>query len=145
MSESRDVEALAGELYASLGLFLRRIRQVAVGVGLSLPERSVLSRLDRKGPATAAALARAEQISPQAMGTTLSGLESRGLVERRPDPSDGRRIILSVSRSGIKLLQEKRDARAQYLADALGQGFSPAELDILKKAAPLVQRLGESL
>ena len=78
----------------------RRLRQAPTPGELTLPERSALSRLDRGGPATSAELARAEQITPQAMATTLSGLEQRGLVRRQNDPHDGRRIIMSLTESG---------------------------------------------
>ena len=145
MSKGLDADEVAGALYASIGLFMRRFKQVPAGDGLSLPERSALSRLDRGGPATAADLARAEQISPQAMGTTLGALQGRGLVERRPDPADGRRAIVSVSESGLEVLRNKRDARAKQLAKALTAGFTPAELEALMRAAPLIGRLGESL
>ena len=91
----RDVviDELATELRTSLGLLLRRLRQAPAAGELTLPETAALARLDRGGPATSADLARAEQISPQSMGATLGELETRGLVKRQPDPSDGRRIL----------------------------------------------------
>ncbi len=62
-----------------------------------MPERSALARLDRGGPATSSAMAREAQITAQAMGATLNALRNRGLVERRPDPEDGRRVVLTVT------------------------------------------------
>jgi DNA-binding MarR family transcriptional regulator len=144
MVRNPSVENLAETLYGGISLLARRLRQQAP-TGLSLPERSVLSRLDRAGPATAAELARAERITPQAMGTTLAGLEKRRLVQRRHDPADGRRIILSVSEAGLELLRHKRDVRARQLAKALSDGFTPAELEALVAAVPLIERLGELL
>lgn len=94
---------------------------------------------------SAADLARVEQISPQAVGTTLAALEQRGLVERRPDPGDGRRVVLSVSESGVEVLRHQRDERSQHLAKVLAQGFTEAELEALMVAAPLIERLGEHL
>lgn len=145
MAHGPDVDDLAAALYDGISLFVRSLRQVHAPGGLSLPERSVLSRLDRSGPATAAELARAEQITPQAIGTTLGVLETRGFVERRRDPRDGRRIIMSLTGAGLETLRHKRDARARQLAKILAEQFSPAELETLKAAAPLIERLGESL
>ena len=143
--EEPDLQNVAAELRASISLLLRRMRQVQVVGELTLPERSALARLDRGGPSTSAALARLEQISPQSMGATLGGLEARGLVERRPDPQDGRRAVLSVSEAGRQVLRDKRDALTQLLAQALSDGFTPAELTRLKAAAPLLERLAQSL
>lgn len=140
-----DVDEVARALYASVGLFLRRFRQVPTGDGLSLPERSALARLDRGGPTTAADLARAEQISPQAMGATLGALATRGLVRRDPDLADGRRAIVSVTEAGVELLRHKRDVRAQQLAKLLAGAFTPEEVAVLREAAPLIERLGERL
>ncbi|AJC53457.1 MULTISPECIES: MarR family transcriptional regulator [Streptomyces] len=145
MTRSADVDDVAGALYDSLGLLARRLRQMQAPGDLSLPERAALARLDRGGPATAAELARAEQITSQAMGTTLGLLEERGLVERRRDPHDGRRIILSLTEAGVEMLRHKRDARGRQLAKALGEHFTDAELATLKAAAPLIERLGDSL
>ena len=80
MDEDPDVTEIAGALRVSIGLLLRRLRQVHVEGELTLPESSALTRLDRGGPATSSALAKLEQISPQSMGTTLAALEARGLV-----------------------------------------------------------------
>jgi DNA-binding MarR family transcriptional regulator len=77
---------VAAALRVSIGLLLRRLRQVQVEGELTLPESSALARLDRGGPTTPARWPRLEQISPQSMGATLAALEARGLVERRPDP-----------------------------------------------------------
>ena len=143
--EEPYLQNVAAELRASISLLLRRMRQVQVVGELTLPERSALARLDRGGPSTSAALARLEQISPQSMGATLGGLEARGLVERRPDPQDGRRAVLSVSEAGRQVLRDKRDALTQLLAQALSDGFTPAELTRLKAAAPLLERLAQSL
>jgi DNA-binding MarR family transcriptional regulator len=90
-------------------------------------------------------LAKAEQISVQSMGTTLRALEARGLVERHSHPSDGRRSVLSITKSGTRMLGDKHTARAEQLARALSTGFSPAELRQLMVAAPLIERLAQSL
>jgi DNA-binding MarR family transcriptional regulator len=144
MDGAPDVSEVAGALQASIGLLRWRLRQMR-DEGLSLPERSALVRLDRGGPATPSALARLEQISPQGMGATLAGLEARGLVERRSDPDDGRRVVMSLTEAAGRALQDKRDATTERLAKALWADFTPEELDQLRAAAPLIQRLAESI
>ena len=145
MVDDPDMSVVASELQASLGLLVRRLRQPTRGE-LTLPEVSALSRLERAGSATTSDLARAEQITPQAMGMTLAGLEERGLVERCRDSADGRRVVMSATQDGKQALRDRRSARAEQLAKALADGgFSRAELMTLMAAAPLIERLGESL
>jgi len=140
-----DTGQIAATLRLSVGLLLRRLRQVPTTDELTLSESAALARLDRGGPATAAALARLEQISPQSMGATLSSLESRALVRRAPDPDDGRRVILSITEPGLELLRERRNARTERLAEALSSGFTRSELEQLMAVAPLLERLAQSI
>jgi DNA-binding MarR family transcriptional regulator len=145
MLQDPDVDQVAAALRVSIGLLLRRLRQVQVEGELTLPESSALTRLDRGGPTTPSALAKLEQISPQSMGATLGALEVRGLVERRPDPQDGRRAVISVTEAGLQMLRNKRNARTQQLARALANEFTRSELQQLMAAAPLLERLAQSI
>ena len=140
-----DVGQIAATLRLSVGLLLRRLRQVPTTDELSLSESAALARLDSGGPATAAALARLEEISPQSMGATLSSLESRALVQRTPDPEDGRRVILSITEPGLQVLRDRRNARTERLAEALSSTFTGAELEQLMAVAPLLERLAQSI
>jgi DNA-binding MarR family transcriptional regulator len=145
MTEGPDVQELAGALRVSIGLLFRRHRQLKAEGELTLPESSALARLDRGGPATSSELARLEQISPQSMGTTLAGLEARGLVERHRDPDDGRRVVLSVTTAGRQLLRDRRDRSTQAMARALATSFTSAELEQLMTTVPLLERLAQSV
>ncbi|WP_078281244.1 MarR family winged helix-turn-helix transcriptional regulator [Mycobacteroides franklinii] len=138
-------DTLAAELFGGFVTIARRVRQLQTPGELTLPERASLARLEQGGPTTAAALARAEQVTPQAMGTTLSALESRGLVQRRPDPADGRRVVLSLTDSGADILRHKHDTRVRQFAKALEAEFTPAERRTLVAAAPLLERLGRHI
>jgi DNA-binding MarR family transcriptional regulator len=145
MSDGPDAQEIAGALRVSIGLLFRRLRQMKAEGELTLPESSALARLDRGGPATSSELARLEQISPQSMGTTLAGLQALGLVERRPDPDDGRRVVLSITAAGRQLLRDRRHQSTETMARALSAAFTGAELDQLMAAAPLLERLAQSI
>jgi DNA-binding MarR family transcriptional regulator len=145
MSQCLDANDVAGALRVSIGLLVRRLRQAKSDGDLTLPESTALARLDRGGPATSAALAKVEQISPQSMGATLSTLEHRGLIARHPDPEDGRRIVMSLTDAGLQALRNRRDAGTERLARALSDEFSPSELAQLMVAAQLIERVAQNL
>jgi DNA-binding MarR family transcriptional regulator len=145
MYEGPDVGSIAGALRVSIGLLVRRLRQVQAEGELTLPETSALARLDRGGSTTATALAKLEQISPQSMGATLDALEQRGLVARDPDPQDGRRAVISLTKAGLRALRNRRNARSEQLARALSTGFTRAELKQLTAVAPLLERLAQNI
>jgi len=146
MNDDLDPRGVAAALLASVSVLLRRVRHVPTGGELTMPERTALSCLDRSGPTTSSALAREVQITAQAMGTTLSALRARGLIERRPDPDDGRRAVLTVTEAGSQALKNKRNARTELIAQALTSGaFTPTELEQLTVAASLLERLAQNI
>ncbi|MFZ0383695.1 MAG: MarR family transcriptional regulator [Solirubrobacteraceae bacterium] len=134
----------AAELRATLGLLYRRLRQTREVGDLSLPESTALSRLDRHGPITAAELARLEQVSPQSIGATVQSLEARQLIDRAPDPGDGRRMILSLTQAGRETVYSKRTARTEQLTGALA-ALTADEQGQLIAAIPALRHLAEAL
>jgi DNA-binding MarR family transcriptional regulator len=145
MAQNLDISDVAESLRECIGLLVRRLRQAQAEGELTLPETSALVRLDRGGATTPSALAKLEQISPQSMGATLGALEARGLVERHPDPDDGRRAIMSLTEAGLQALRNRRNARTERLAQALTVEFTRAELKHLMEAAPLLERLAQNI
>jgi DNA-binding MarR family transcriptional regulator len=140
MADDLDPGGVATALLASISVLVRRVRQVPAGGGLTMSERTALSSLDRLGPTTSSTLAREVQITAQAMGTTLSALRTKGLIERSQDPDDGRRVVLTVTEAGVQALQDKRNGRTELVTRALtGGAFTQAEI------APLLERLARTI
>ncbi|HEY2476234.1 MAG TPA: MarR family transcriptional regulator [Candidatus Cybelea sp.] len=137
-------EAVAESLYVALSVLIRRLRQTRDDT-LSVPEISALLRLECSGPNTLTALAKEERISAQSLGATLSALESRSLVSRRADPDDGRQSVISMTETGRSMLRGRRSGRAAQLAQALAGTFDARELQTLRAAAPLLERLAGEL
>src|SRR3954454_13115453 len=133
----------SADLRVALGRLIRRLRQGYVAGELTLPERSVLSRLDREGPATPGCLADLERVKPQAMGVTLAGLVRRGLVERGKDGSDSRKVLMSDTDPGLNLLPARRSQTTRLMAAALAEKFPAADQRELAAAIPLIERLAD--
>jgi len=79
------------------------------------------------------------------MGVTIAGLESKGLVERAPDPTDGRRSILTITDEGAARVRASRGQMTDRLTAALDQNFTVEERELIRSAAPLIERLAELL
>jgi DNA-binding MarR family transcriptional regulator len=104
---------------------------------------AVLGRLDRDGPLTTVELASAERVRPQSMGQTVAELESQGLISRKPDEFDRRRMLLELTGAGRTTLTEDRKRREGWLAEAIERDFSAAEQDVLARSVRLLERLTE--
>lgn len=139
-----EIESTAAALQIAVGRLVRRLRQAHVPGDLTLSEASVLSRLDQDGAASPGELAVGERIKPQAMGTTVQALEQRGLVSRAPDPGDGRRVVITLTEDGRRLLTDRRALKTHVLAEAIAR-LGDDERRALAEATRLLDRLAEEL
>jgi DNA-binding MarR family transcriptional regulator len=136
---------LGAALGLAVGRIARRVRQAHSVGDVTLSEVSVLSRLNRDGAASPGSLAELERVRPQAMASTLATLEERGLVSRRPDAADGRRVVMTVTAAGRRLLADRRSESVRRLTTVLEDEFTPAERRRLLAVLPLLDRLAERL
>jgi DNA-binding MarR family transcriptional regulator len=142
---SAAIHETATRLRVGIGAFRRRSHETLATGDLTLPQLTALSRLDRLGQATTADLARREQITPQAMGATIAGLEQAGMVVRQPDAADGRRSILTLTPAGTTAIRSGRSAIVARVAAVMAESFTPEEIATLDDAGRLLQRLAELL
>ncbi|MGK5637445.1 MarR family winged helix-turn-helix transcriptional regulator [Streptomyces sp. URMC 126] len=141
--ELTEPHEVASRLRVVTGQLSRRLRAAGENMGLSLSQAAVLSRLDRRGPATTVELARAEHVRPQSMGTTVAALEEAGLIERSPHPSDRRQVLISLTAEGTRRLKEAQGLREGWIARALEERFDERERAIMAEAVGLLERLAE--
>ena len=140
MPRPSDSAGFASELRIVLGQLVRRLRSE---YAFPIAQASVLSRLDREGAMTTSALAAAERVRPQSMAQTLAELAASDLIARRPDPDDGRQVLIELTASGRERLGEDRRRREGWLAAALAE-LTEDEQRTLVAAVPLLRRLSES-
>jgi DNA-binding MarR family transcriptional regulator len=136
-----DPATVASELRVVLGRLIRRLRSDG---HFPLSYGAVLGRLDRHGPSTVSELAVAERMRPQSMAQTVGELEADGYVERRPDPSDGRKALVTLTPEGRSALDLDRAQREGWLARVISQDFLPEEQEALGHAVALLRRLADS-
>jgi DNA-binding MarR family transcriptional regulator len=144
-SQAPGTRETATRLRVAVSAVTRRIRDTSPQGELSIPQITALSRLDRLGAMTTAALARREQITPQAMGTTIASLEKLGLVARSADAADGRLSILSLTPEGLAAVRLGRNAASDRITAVLEESFTGEETAIIAAAAPLIERLADLL
>ncbi|MCI0383146.1 MarR family winged helix-turn-helix transcriptional regulator [Streptomyces sp. CNQ085] len=109
---------------------------------LSFTTLSVLDTLALSGPKRLTELARTEQISQPGLTQLVTRLERDNLVERRPDPADGRAVLVHITDSGRKIGQSRREDRGRHLIPLIAQ-LTPAERQAIAAALPALTRLAE--
>lgn len=135
---------LAADVRSVVSKLKRKLRaQSTIRGDLTNTQISVLLRLERDGPASAADLARAEGIRAQSMGSALAPLEDAALIVGTPDPADGRRTILSLTKACHALILQVRSVRQDWLSRTIRSRLSSSEQRQLADAMALLKRLVE--
>jgi len=136
--------AVADAVHSAAIHLLRGVRKEDERTGVGPARLSALSVLVFAGPLRLTELARIEQVKPPTMTKVIAGLEAAGLVRRRPDPGDARAVRLEATARGTKLLQAGRRRRVARLGIVL-QAIGPEELDVLRRAAAIIERFSPLL
>jgi len=134
-------QELADRLRVAVMRLHRRLRQHSVE-GLSPAQVSLLGSVQRLGFPTLGELASEEQVQPPTMTRLAAALEAAGLLERSPDPADGRVSRVRLSAAGMESLRRIRSLKTAFLTRRLAS-LSPDERAVLDAASSILRRLTE--
>jgi DNA-binding MarR family transcriptional regulator len=95
--------------------------------GLSLVQLELLKKIQRQQPLSAKQLADMMQLTPGAISQFLEGLDQADCIMRTPNPQDRRVVLVSLSRTGTRKLEEYEKLRKRLFTDAFAV-FSDDEL-----------------
>ena len=143
MEDDPGIDELVADLSASIGLLVRRLRLRKAAGELTMPESTCLSRLDREGPATSSAPGQAGADQPPVHGRHTGRPGGAGPGGAAGGSRDGRKVVMSLTAAGRRALQQRRATGTDAMARALATGFTSAELEQLRAAAPLFERLAQ--
>ncbi len=101
--------------------------------GLNAANFDVLATLRRAGPPYAlspSALIEWTMVTSGTMTNRLDRLEAAGLIERRPNPADGRSAVVGLTETGARLIDKAVEAHVATQQNLVA-GLSPEERDAL--------------
>jgi DNA-binding MarR family transcriptional regulator len=141
---ARSDAGLASELRLSVMRLRRRLsNERHPDNPLSMGAMAVLGCLFRNGDLTVGELASHERVQPPSMTRTVNALEVGGYVARRAHETDGRQVVVALSEQGRVTVLADRARRDAWLARRL-HDLTHEERDVLRRAAPLLERLATS-
>jgi DNA-binding MarR family transcriptional regulator len=128
-----DTVAIADQLRPILLKLSRELRREAREVGVSPEQVAVLVAIKCEPRIGVRDLAARERVSPPAMSNIVDRLERDGLVFRTPSVDDKRRVGLTVSPEGDRVLRRVRSRRTAWLATRL-KDLSDDDLQAIEAA-----------
>ncbi len=115
-------------------------RLAAAPGGLSHATLMALAQVAKRDSIRLSELAALELVSAPAITRVVAELEARGLVTRSVDPDDGRAFRIQVTPAGTEAIARARAARAQVVAELLGD-LDQSDLELIEDALPALERL----
>ncbi|ORW93992.1 hypothetical protein AWB92_12475 [Mycobacterium sp. IEC1808] len=137
----RSAARAAHDLRVVFSRLRRQLLASADNSGLTPPQLAILSRLGKEGPMSAADLAHAEKVRPQAITPTLGALSAKRLIKRRPDPTDRRRIVVSLSAAGENVVSGRNRIADEWLTNALSRHCTQRERQTIIDAMAVLDRV----
>ncbi|WP_336087174.1 MarR family winged helix-turn-helix transcriptional regulator [Nocardia sp. SSK8] len=135
-----DVRALAGDLSLAVVRLTRHLRGRRTDAQISLTQLSALATLARDGAMTPGTLAGKERVQPPSMTRVIASLSDLELVHRRPHPTDGRQIIVSLTPAGRALVADETHAREAWMTDQLSV-LDSQQLAVLDQAVAIMNEI----
>jgi MarR family transcriptional regulator, lower aerobic nicotinate degradation pathway regulator len=96
-----------------IGFILRQVwqRHAAIfardiGINLTPTQWAALAKLSETGPCSQNQLGRLTAMDVATIKGVIDRLSARGLTETSPDPEDGRRLLVSLTRAGQQLAEK---------------------------------------
>ncbi|MFD0289419.1 MarR family winged helix-turn-helix transcriptional regulator [Streptomyces lutosisoli] len=81
-----------------------------------------------------------EQITQPAIIQLVSRLEREGLVERQPDPEDGRAVLVRVTPAGEQIVRTRSEDRVRRFSQLI-EALTPEERRAIGVALPALARM----
>jgi DNA-binding MarR family transcriptional regulator len=114
------------ELEREVGVLIRRVRRVIgdrarlVHPELQTSSYLMLGYVADHGPLRASAMSTIFDVDKGAISRQVQHLVDLGLVDRTPDPDDGRATLISVSDEGARRFRDVTEHRRKWFDERLG-------------------------
>lgn len=140
-SSSPAPEELADKFFSVAQALKRLVNARVQHTGLSMARLRVLFHLIEGEGVRIGELSHCVDVVPRTMTQTVAVMERDGLVERRPDPTDGRATIVSITDEGRRSFAEGMRSQARAVSDV----FDGLDADQRVALVEVLDRLGDAV
>jgi DNA-binding MarR family transcriptional regulator len=140
-----DTSELSSSLRSIVSALHKGLRkQIYSANTYSMTEIDTIRHLIRSPALLPSELAVLAKIKTQSMSQILNKLEEQGVIVRTPSIDDKRKVYISLSPAGRKMVEKIKYDGDELLKGLIEKSLSDQEMDILKKALPVLHKLTET-
>jgi DNA-binding MarR family transcriptional regulator len=134
------------ELASSLRLVVSGLhkglrKQASSVVEYSMTEVETIAHLFRSSSLLPTELAALTKVKTQSMSQILKKLEEQGFIKRTPSKEDRRKVFISLTSYGMKMVEKVRYDKDEWLKQSIEKSLTEKEKDLLEKVLPILNKL----
>jgi DNA-binding MarR family transcriptional regulator len=118
-------------------------KQVYTGHSYSMTEMGTIGQLYRNPALLPTELAGLTMVKTQTMSQILNKLEQNGIISKTSSEKDKRKVLVSLTPAGRKMVEKTRYDRDEVLKGAIDRSLTEKEKELLAKALPVLDKLIE--
>jgi DNA-binding MarR family transcriptional regulator len=135
---------LASSLRTVISKINKRLRKQAHSAdSLSISECTTLSYLNLNESFSSTELANLLKVKGQSMSEIITRLQERDIVQKTPSLIDKRKSLISLTPYGRQIVVQFRYERDEWLTNAIEHELSAKEIQVLKEAIELMNRISD--
>ncbi|WP_322411092.1 MarR family transcriptional regulator [Microbacterium invictum] len=142
MSTPENLSDEASDFRMATFRLARRLRAERAIDSMSDGQFAVLAALKMHGSHTLGELAERERVTAPSMNRTVNCLEEAGYLTRTPDAADRRKVNITLTPTGLDVVEETVRRRDAWLELALSE-LPPAERRLLADAAAVMRKVAD--
>ncbi len=137
-----DSTELSSSLRAVVSALHKGLRKQLYSVNTySMTELETIRHLAKNPSLLPSELAALTRIKTQSMSQILNKLERQDVIKRTASTEDRRKVYISLTDSGMKLVQQARYHRDEWLKDLIEETLTEDEKTLLAKVLPVLHKL----
>lgn len=133
---------LASSLRSSISKVHKRLRKQSAAAGsFSITELETIGYLYRMSSLLPSELATLARVKTQSMSQILNKIEELQLIKRTPSKEDGRKVYISLTAHGKRMVEQTRYERDSWLVKAIAEACTAQEQALLAKVVPVLEKI----
>jgi DNA-binding MarR family transcriptional regulator len=139
--DTTELSASLRSVISALHKGLRR--QMGSATQYSMTELETVGHLNRNSSLLPSELAALTRIKTQSMSQILKKMEEQKIIVRTPSSDDKRKVFISLTPYGKKLVEKTRYDRDEWLKETIEKSLTKSEKDLIATALPALKKLAE--
>jgi DNA-binding MarR family transcriptional regulator len=140
-----DITELSSSLRSVVSALHKGLRKQAHSTNTySMTELETIGHLSRSSSLLPTELAALTRIKTQSMSQILKKMEEQGVIKRTPSGEDKRKVFISLTAAGKKLVEKVKYDKDEWLKGAIEKSLTAKEKEQLAKVLPVLNKLIET-